>query len=181
MDTIFTSLTGDGTAILRGHPSHEKVQPLKEKWDYLHFSDIFKRPWLMANRTRELSLCSQALYRLSWSRLFSLWDSKQCKTSKCVHRNIPLQNWWVTAAWCSQINHYTVVLSQPFRPRSYEEKLGSLSKLFPLNKPWRYKICIAWFLYTCRDDLTENFGKTTAQECKKSTSGWRASFKNAFA
>ena len=26
-DTIFTSPTGDGTAILRGHPSHAKVQP----------------------------------------------------------------------------------------------------------------------------------------------------------
>ena len=24
-DTIFTSLTGDGTAILRSHPSHAKV------------------------------------------------------------------------------------------------------------------------------------------------------------
>ena len=28
MDTIFTSATGDGTAILRGHPSHARVQPL---------------------------------------------------------------------------------------------------------------------------------------------------------
>ena len=27
-DTIFTSPTGDGTAILRGHPSHAKVSPL---------------------------------------------------------------------------------------------------------------------------------------------------------
>ena len=26
-DTIFMSPTGDGTAILRGHPSHAKVQP----------------------------------------------------------------------------------------------------------------------------------------------------------
>ena len=26
-DTIFTSPTGDGTAILRGHPSHAKVRP----------------------------------------------------------------------------------------------------------------------------------------------------------
>ena len=47
--------------------------------------------------------------------------------------------------------------------------------------PWRYTICIAWFLYTRRDDLTENLGKTTAQECKKSTSGYRVSLKNAFA
>lgn len=31
------------------------------------------------------------------------------------------------------------------------------------------KVCLAQFLYTCRDD------------CKKSSSGWRASLKNAFA
>ena len=41
--------------------------------------------------------------------------------------------------------------------------------------PWRYTICIAQYLYTCRGDLIENFGKTIAQKCKKSTSGWRAS------
>ena len=38
-DTIFTSPTGDGTTILRGHPSHAKVQPLRQ---YLQFSVIFK-------------------------------------------------------------------------------------------------------------------------------------------
>ena len=43
------------------------------------------------------------------------------------------------------------------------------------------KDVLVWFLYTCRDNLTENLGKTTAQECKKTTSGWRASLKNAFA
>ena len=37
-DTIFTFPTGDGTAILRGHPSHGKVQPLRQ---YLRFSVIF--------------------------------------------------------------------------------------------------------------------------------------------
>ena len=46
------------------------------------------------------------------------------KISKYVHRNTPLQHWRVPAAWCSQIKHYTVVLSHPFRPRSYEEKLS---------------------------------------------------------
>ena len=38
-DTIFASPTGDGTAILRGHPSNAKVQPLRQ---YLQFSVIFK-------------------------------------------------------------------------------------------------------------------------------------------
>ena len=38
-DTIFyVSLNGDGTAILRGHPSHAKVQPPAGQREYLHFS-----------------------------------------------------------------------------------------------------------------------------------------------
>ena len=54
----------------------------------------------------------------------SVWNSKQCKISKYVHRNTPLEHWRVSVAWCSQIKHYTVVLSHPFRPRSYKEKLS---------------------------------------------------------
>ena len=34
-DTIFTSPSEDGNAILRGHPSHAKVQPFSRQ---LHFS-----------------------------------------------------------------------------------------------------------------------------------------------
>ena len=34
VDTIFTSPTGDGTAILRGHPSHAKVQRLPSFFSY---------------------------------------------------------------------------------------------------------------------------------------------------
>ena len=41
-DTIFTSPTGDGTVILRGHPSHAKVQLLPVQRDYLHFSVILR-------------------------------------------------------------------------------------------------------------------------------------------
>ena len=50
------------------------------------------------------------------------------------------------------------------------QKLG----LVPFNFPRHDRICIATCLYTHRDDLPENLGKTTAQEWKKSTSGWRA-------
>ena len=50
-DTIFTSPDGDGTAILRGHPSHAKVSPLAVQRKYLHFSVIL-RPWVMV-RPRE--------------------------------------------------------------------------------------------------------------------------------
>ena len=39
-DTIFTSPTGDGTAILRGHPSHAKVYPFAGQRKYLHFSVV---------------------------------------------------------------------------------------------------------------------------------------------
>ena len=45
-DTILTSPNGDGTAILRGHPSHAKVSPLAVQRKYLHFSVIL-RPWVM--------------------------------------------------------------------------------------------------------------------------------------
>ena len=40
-DTIFASPTGGGTAILRGHTSHAKVQPLAGQMQYPHFSIIF--------------------------------------------------------------------------------------------------------------------------------------------
>ena len=64
--------------------------------------------------------------------------------------------------------------------------LRNFSRRFPRQPelrtmPWRYKILITYFLYTCRDDLTENVVKTIAQECKKSTSGRRVSLKSAFA
>ena len=41
-DTNFTSPTGDGTAILRDHPSHAKVSPLAVQREYLHFSVIVR-------------------------------------------------------------------------------------------------------------------------------------------
>ena len=69
--------------------------------------------------------CSAVKHSTEWAnRSFSVRDSKQGKISKYVHRNTPLQHWRVSAAWCSQIKHYTVVLSHPFRPRSYEGKLS---------------------------------------------------------
>ena len=43
-DTIFTSPNGDGTAILRGHPSHAKVSPPAGQRKYLHFSVIGPAP-----------------------------------------------------------------------------------------------------------------------------------------
>ena len=50
-DTIFTSPNEDGTAILRGHPSHAKDSPLAVKRKYVHFSLIL-RPSVMV-RPRE--------------------------------------------------------------------------------------------------------------------------------
>ena len=41
-----TSPTGDGTAILCGHPSYAKVYPLAVQREYLHFSVIL-RPWVL--------------------------------------------------------------------------------------------------------------------------------------
>ena len=62
-DTSFTSPTGDGTAILRGHPSHMKVQGKGSTF----ISQLFPDPEYWpgpGNRTRDLPLCSQALSRL---------------------------------------------------------------------------------------------------------------------
>ena len=42
-DTIVTSPTGDGTAILHGHPSHVKVYQFAWQRQYLHFSVILQR------------------------------------------------------------------------------------------------------------------------------------------
>ena len=50
-DTIFTSPTGDATAIIRGHPSHAKVYPFAGQREYLHFS-VSLRPWVLV-RPRE--------------------------------------------------------------------------------------------------------------------------------
>ena len=52
---------------------------------------------------------------------------------------------------------------------------------FSYYVPWRRQICIAKFLCSYRDDLLKNLFKITAQVCKKSTSGWRASLKNVAA
>ena len=41
-NTIFTSPTGDGTAIFRGHPSHAKVYPFAGQSEYLHFSVVLR-------------------------------------------------------------------------------------------------------------------------------------------
>ena len=51
-DTIFTSPTGDGTAILRGHPSYAKVFLFSELRLYLHFSVIL-RPCRVLVRSRK--------------------------------------------------------------------------------------------------------------------------------
>ena len=50
--------------------------------------------------------------------------------------------------------------------------------LFSFNIPCRFQISIAKSLFSYRDNLPKNLFKIIAQECKKSTSGWRASLKN---
>ena len=50
---------------------------------------------------------------------------------------------------------------------------------FPVNMPLCYQICVAKCPYSDRDDPLENLFKTTAQDGKKSTSGWRSSLKNS--
>ena len=47
--------------------------------------------------------------------------------------------------------------------------------------PWSYQICIFKRFSSHRDDLPENLVKIVPQDCKKATSGWRASLKNVIA
>ena len=35
--------------------------------------------------------------------------------------------------------------------------------LLPFSMPWRYRICFAKYLYSYKEDLPDNVGKTTAQ------------------
>ena len=62
---IFTPPNGDGTAILRGHPSHGKVSLLAVQREYL-ISQLFLRPLVLVrpreSNPRPPTLCSQALY-----------------------------------------------------------------------------------------------------------------------
>ena len=63
-ETIFTSLSGDGTAILRGHQNHAKVQLFAGIREYHHFSVIFKPwvlVWLRESKQRPPALQSSAL------------------------------------------------------------------------------------------------------------------------
>ena len=53
--------------------------------------------------------------------------------------------------------------------------------LLPFYVPGFYQICISEFRFSYKDDLPKGFNQTTAQCCKKSTSGWRPSLKNAVA
>lgn len=46
--------------------------------------------------------------------------------------------------------------------------------LFLFNLPKRYQNCTAEFPFTYKQDLPKNLSKTTAQRCKKPTSGWGA-------
>ena len=49
----------------------------------------------------------------------------------------------------------------------FERHSSTGSDIFSLwmNMPWNYQNYIAYRLYPCRDDLPENLGKSTAQEC----------------
>ena len=51
----------------------------------------------------------------------------------------------------------------------------------PFYMPRHWQICIAKCLFSYKEDLIESFNRTTAQWCKKSTSGWRPLLKNTVA
>lgn len=46
--------------------------------------------------------------------------------------------------------------------------------VFHFDMPWRFQICLAKCLFSYADDLAEDMGMFAAQECKTSSSCWRA-------
>ena len=50
--------------------------------------------------------------------------------------------------------------------------------LFAFHMTWHYQICTSKSVFSHRDNLPENLLKSTPQDCKTSTSGWRVSLKN---
>ena len=69
-DAIFTSPTGDGTASFRVHPSHAKVQSFAGQRSTF-ITQSFLRRWVFGSR--DLPLCSQALYWLIWANPAVVW------------------------------------------------------------------------------------------------------------
>lgn len=87
--------------------------------------------------------------RLSWQR------------SKILHDRISCS--WKVSNY-TMYDHAPLIKAKAFWTTRFYRKWG----FFPFNMPslpWRYTTCIAYYLYTWRGDLIENFGKTTAQEC----------------
>ena len=64
-----------------------------------------------------------------------------------------------------------------FRATHVNRKCGFLT--IYIYMPWLQQICIAKFLFSYKEDLPESFNQTTPQWCKKSTTCWRPSLKNA--
>ena len=80
------------------------------------------------------------------------------------------------------VNQERLVLKFPNRELKHQRFWATYVNrkwvFFSFNILWRHQICIAKSLYYYRDDLPKRLFKITAQECKKTTSGWRASLKN---
>ena len=93
-DTMFTSPTGDGTAILCGHPSHAKVQPFAWQKQYLHFT-VFLRPWESNRRppTLQSSINPAAVKALSRFKctLLRSWSCITCKEVLAIFLRVHFQ------------------------------------------------------------------------------------------
>ena len=81
----------------------------------------------------------------------------------------------------TQASFELAVIRELKRRRFWATHVNRKWGLLPFYMPGHYQICIAEFLFSYKDDLPKGFNQTTAQCCKKSTSGWRPSLKNAVA
>ena len=78
-----------------------------------------------------------------------------------------------------QASFELAVIRELKRRRFWATHVNRKWGLLPFYMPGHYQICIAEFLFSYKDDLPKGFNQTTAQCCKKSTSGWRPPLKNA--
>ena len=81
----------------------------------------------------------------------------------------------------TQASFELAVIRELKRRRFWATHVNRKWGLLPFYMPGHYQICIAEFLFSYKDDLPKGFNQTTAQCCKKSTSGWRPSLRNAVA
>ena len=124
----FTSPNGDGTSILRGHPSHAKVQPPAGQRKYLHFSVIFKTLSIGLAPGIERAASRSAVKRSTdWANPAAVYETRMAaRTGKRSILTILRKNrgLWTVYLICDDIFYF--VCLQPIRKMMHARKLENI-------------------------------------------------------